>query len=62
MAVAVDDGGKIALRRAVIAADAGQIVDRRGLESQLAGRLVQSASWTLKEEVVTTGTRMGSLA
>jgi CO/xanthine dehydrogenase Mo-binding subunit len=47
----VDDYGAIGLRRAVIAADAGQIVDPEGLKSQLEGGLIQSASWTLKEQV-----------
>jgi CO/xanthine dehydrogenase Mo-binding subunit len=43
--------GAIALERAVIAADAGQIVDPGGLAHQLEGGFIQSASWTLKEEV-----------
>lgn len=41
----------IRLRRAVIAADAGQIIDPDGLSNQLEGGFVQSASWTLKEAV-----------
>ena len=36
---------------ATIAADAGQVVDRDGLENQLEGGFIQAASWTLKEEV-----------
>ncbi|MFQ5660603.1 MAG: molybdopterin cofactor-binding domain-containing protein [Gammaproteobacteria bacterium] len=51
MEVTVDDYGAIKLDRAVIAADAGQIVDADGLRSQLEGGLLQSASWTLKEQV-----------
>jgi CO/xanthine dehydrogenase Mo-binding subunit len=51
----VDDYGAIGLRRAVIAADAGQIVDPEGLKSQLEGGLIQSASWTLKEQVTYDG-------
>ena len=47
----VDDYGAIQLLRAVIAADAGQIVDPDGLRNQLEGGLMQSASWTLKEQV-----------
>ena len=47
----VDEFGAIKLDRAVIAADAGQIVDPDGLKSQLEGGLIQSASWTLKEQV-----------
>jgi CO/xanthine dehydrogenase Mo-binding subunit len=45
------ESGSIRLLRAVIAADAGQIVDPEGLPNQLEGGLIQSASWTLKEEV-----------
>ena len=51
MDLGVDDFGAITLDRAVIAADAGQIVDPDGLKSQLEGGLIQSASWTLKEQV-----------
>jgi CO/xanthine dehydrogenase Mo-binding subunit len=42
---------ELRLMRAVIAADAGEIIDPDGLENQLEGGFVQSASWTLKEEV-----------
>jgi nicotinate dehydrogenase subunit B len=41
----------IHLLRAVIAADAGQVVDADGLENQLEGGFIQAASWTLKEQV-----------
>ena len=47
----VDEAAKIHLRRAVIAADAGQIVDAAGLSMQLEGGFLQAASWTLYEEV-----------
>jgi CO/xanthine dehydrogenase Mo-binding subunit len=43
--------GQIALVRAVIAADAGQTIDPSGLANQLEGGVIQSASWSLKEEV-----------
>jgi CO/xanthine dehydrogenase Mo-binding subunit len=43
--------GDIRLVHAVIAADAGQIVNPDGLSNQLEGGLIQSASWTLKEQV-----------
>ena len=43
--------GEINLERAVIAADAGQIVSADGLSNQLEGGFTQSASWTLNEEV-----------
>jgi CO/xanthine dehydrogenase Mo-binding subunit len=52
--------GEIRLERAVIAADAGQIVDPDGLANQLEGGFVQSASWTLKEEVRFDRTRITS--
>ncbi len=45
------ESGLIELVRAVIAADAGQIVNPDGVASQTAGAFVQSASWTLMEEV-----------
>jgi CO/xanthine dehydrogenase Mo-binding subunit len=41
----------IRLLRAVIAADAGQIIDPDGLENQLEGGFVQAASFCLKEQV-----------
>jgi CO/xanthine dehydrogenase Mo-binding subunit len=43
--------GHIHLERAVLAADAGQIVNPDSLSSQLEGIFIQSASWTLKEQV-----------
>jgi CO/xanthine dehydrogenase Mo-binding subunit/aerobic-type carbon monoxide dehydrogenase small subunit (CoxS/CutS family) len=43
--------GQIQLNHVVIAADAGQIVNPDGLSNQLEGGFVQSASWTLTEEV-----------
>lgn len=43
--------GRIQLERAVIAADAGQVVNPDGLSNQLEGGFVQAASWTLLEEV-----------
>jgi CO/xanthine dehydrogenase Mo-binding subunit len=43
--------GAIRLLRAVIAADAGEIVDPDGLQHQLEGGFLQAASWTLKEAV-----------
>lgn len=43
--------GTIHLDRAIIAADAGQIVNPDGLSNQLEGGFVQAASWTLAEEV-----------
>jgi len=43
--------GRIAVPRVYAAADAGQIVNPDGLENQIEGGIVQSTSWTLKEEV-----------
>jgi CO/xanthine dehydrogenase Mo-binding subunit len=43
--------GLIRLEQAIIAADAGQIVNPDGLSSQLEGGFIQGASWTLKEQV-----------
>jgi CO/xanthine dehydrogenase Mo-binding subunit len=52
--------GTIRLLRAVIAADAGEIVDPDGLTNQLEGGFLQAASWTLKEEVRFDRTRITS--
>jgi CO/xanthine dehydrogenase Mo-binding subunit/aerobic-type carbon monoxide dehydrogenase small subunit (CoxS/CutS family) len=43
--------GQIRLERAVIAADAGQVVNPDGLSNQLEGGFIQAASWTLLEAV-----------
>lgn len=43
--------GQIRLEHAIIAADAGQIVNPDGLSSQFEGGFIQGASWTLKEQV-----------
>jgi len=43
--------GRINLEKAVIACDAGQIVNPDGVSNQLEGAFLQSASWTLKEQV-----------
>lgn len=43
--------GTIQLEHAIIAADAGQIVNPDGLSNQLEGGFVQAASWTLAEAV-----------
>ena len=57
IAVVVDlsvdtSNGFVRLIRAAIAADAGQIVNPDGLSNQLEGAFLQSASWTLREQVV----------
>jgi CO/xanthine dehydrogenase Mo-binding subunit len=45
------ESGRVRLERAVIAADAGQIVNPDSLSSQLEGSFLQAASMTLKEQV-----------
>ena len=50
--VAVDLGnGEVRALRAVMAADAGETVNPDGLKNQLEGGLIQSLSWSLKEQV-----------
>jgi CO/xanthine dehydrogenase Mo-binding subunit len=50
--VRVDEStGQIDLERAVIAADAGQVVNPDGLKNQLEGGVVQAASWAMMEAV-----------
>jgi len=50
--VTVDrETGQIHIDNAVIAADAGQVVNPDGLSNQLEGGFVQAASWTLHEAV-----------
>jgi CO/xanthine dehydrogenase Mo-binding subunit len=43
--------GRIVVPRVYAAVDAGQIINPDGLENQIEGGIVQSMSWTLKEEV-----------
>jgi CO/xanthine dehydrogenase Mo-binding subunit len=43
--------GQIRADRVVAAADAGQIINPKGLAMQIEGGIVQAASWTLKEAV-----------
>ncbi len=52
--------GKISLKHAWIAADSGQVINPDGLINQLDGGFIQSASWTLKEQVEFDGTRVTS--
>ncbi len=49
--IAVTDLAEIRLKRAVLVADAGRIVDRDGLTAQIEGGFVQGASWALHEQV-----------
>jgi CO/xanthine dehydrogenase Mo-binding subunit len=50
--------GRIRVLRAVSAADSGHIVNPDGVRNQIEGGLVQSLSWTLKEEVKFDDTRV----
>ena len=43
--------GKVYLEKGFIACDAGQIVNPDGVANQLEGAFLQSASWTLREQV-----------
>ncbi len=43
--------GRIGLERAILAVDVGQIVNPEAVSSQIEGAFIQSASWTLKEQV-----------
>jgi CO/xanthine dehydrogenase Mo-binding subunit len=46
-----EKSGRIRVLRAVAAADTGQVVNPDGVKNQIEGGLIQSLSWTLKEEV-----------
>jgi nicotinate dehydrogenase subunit B len=52
--------GRIAVPRVYAAIDAGQIINPDGLENQIEGGIVQSMSWTLKEEVKFNRTEISS--
>jgi len=59
--VTVDrQSGRIAVDRVVVAADAGQVINPKGLEMQIEGGVIQSASWTLREAVGFDRTRVTS--
>jgi CO/xanthine dehydrogenase Mo-binding subunit len=61
MEVAVDrTTGTIRLVRAVAANDSGQIINPTGIKMQIEGGIIQSSSWTLKEEVIYDRTRIQS--
>lgn len=56
-----DETAAIRVERAVVAGDAGEIVDPQGLANQLEGGVLQSASWTVMEQVTFDDTRVTSL-
>ncbi len=47
--------GALRVTRAVAAVDAGQIINPDGLKNQIEGGIIQSASWTLHEQVKFSG-------
>ena len=47
----VTNAAEIVLHRAVLAGDAGEIVDRDGLAAQYDGGFLQAASWAMAEQV-----------
>ena len=49
--VSVDRAGNVKVTRAVSAVDAGLAVNPDGIINQIEGGIIQSASWTLKEQV-----------
>lgn len=50
--------GRIRVLRAVASADCGHMVNPDGISNQIEGGLIQSLSWTLKEEVQMDNTRV----
>ena len=50
--------GRIRVLRAVASADCGHMVNPDGVSNQIEGGLIQSLSWTLKEEVQMDKTRV----
>ena len=53
--------GRIRVKRAVSAVDAGQVVNPDGLRNQIEGAILQSSSWTLYESVTFDDTRITSV-
>jgi nicotinate dehydrogenase subunit B len=51
---------QVRVTRVVAAADAGQIINPKGLQMQIEGGVIQSASWTLKEAVAFDRTKVTS--
>ena len=47
----MDRNGNVKVTRAVSTVDAGLIVNPDGIVSQIEGGIIQTASWTLKEQV-----------
>jgi CO/xanthine dehydrogenase Mo-binding subunit len=51
MRIAMESGGAIRLVRATAVCDAGLVINPNGVSAQLEGGIVQSASWTLREQI-----------
>ena len=49
--ITINAGSEIFINKAVVVADAGEVVDAAGLKMQLEGGFLQALSWTLYEEV-----------
>jgi CO/xanthine dehydrogenase Mo-binding subunit len=59
--IALDrESGRVRVLRAVAAVDVGQIVNPDGVINQIEGGIIQSTSWTLKEEVKFDSTRVNT--
>jgi nicotinate dehydrogenase subunit B len=59
MQLDVDErSGKIELVKAIAVCEAGLIINPDGLKAQIEGGIVQSASWTLKEQVHISSSRI----
>jgi nicotinate dehydrogenase subunit B len=54
------DTGRVEILRVVAAADSGEVVNPGGIENQIQGGIIQSASWSLSEEVTFDQTRITS--
>jgi CO/xanthine dehydrogenase Mo-binding subunit len=52
--------GRVRLKRVVASVDCGEAVNPDGIENQIQGGILQSASWTLRERVVFDRTRITS--
>ena len=52
--------GRVRVTRAVAAVDVGQVVNPDGVVNQIEGGIIQSTSWTLKEEVKFDRTRVNT--
>jgi nicotinate dehydrogenase subunit B len=52
------DSGELRIVRAVAAVDSGEVVNPDGIRNQIEGGIVQSASWTMLEELAFDATRV----